>query len=102
DVRIRTCTGLLVDLRRPRYKFRRELWTQVRLASAVFLIDHPEKPNDYLGQSVAGMESALKAYSAIVKSDADARSKPLDDLLKQQTQGKLADAVSASISHCKF
>ena len=37
DVRILTCTGLLLDLRRPKYKYSTEMWAQLRLASAVFI-----------------------------------------------------------------
>lgn len=102
DVHLRTCTTLLRDIRRPRYKFRTELWAQVRLAGAVYLIEHPDHADDYLGEHLAGMQSALKAYSAIVKTNPDARSKPLDDLLEKQNQGKLPDVVKDLISVCHF
>src|SRR5215467_15212093 len=59
DIRIKSCTALLVDLRRPRYKYLTNLWTQVRVAGAVFHIEHPDKANDHVGESLAGMQSAL-------------------------------------------
>jgi hypothetical protein len=102
DVHLRTCTTLLRDIRRPRYKFRTELWAQVRLAGAAYLIQHPDHADDYVGEHLAGMQSALKAYSAIVKTNPDARSKPLDDLLEKQNEGKLPDVVKDLISVCHF
>ncbi len=102
DVRIRTCTGLLAQLRRPPYQFRPELWAQLRLASAVFIIEHPDQAGDRLAESLAGMQSVLKAYSMIVKVNADARSKFLDDLLEKQSQGKLTDFVREATKPCHF
>ncbi|HKF22834.1 MAG TPA: hypothetical protein VKE93_14785 [Candidatus Angelobacter sp.] len=102
DVRILTCTGLLQDLRRPRYKYRTEMWDQLRLASAVFIIEHPDQAGDRRAESLAGMQSLLKAYSAIVKTDPQAHSAFLDDLLVKQSQGKLPDFVRDATKLCKF
>jgi hypothetical protein len=102
DVRIKTCTGLLADLRRPKYKFRPELWTQLRLGSAVFLIEHPDKAGDRVAESVAGMESVLRAYNGILKANPDAHSKPLDDLLKKQSKGELPDFVREATKYCHY
>lgn len=102
DIRIRTCTGVLADLRRPRYKFRSELWAQLRLAGAVFYIEHPDQAGNHFGEHLAGMQSVLKAYSSMVKTNPDARSKPLDDLLAKQSQGKLGDFVHEAIGVCHF
>jgi hypothetical protein len=100
DVRIRICTQLLAGLRRPRYQFRLELTDQMMLSSAAFLIEHPEQARDNLAEEVAGMQSVLKAYSAILKSNPDAHSKSLDDLEQKRDQGKLTDSVREAIKDC--
>lgn len=100
DVRIRMCTRLLVDLRRPRYKFLPEIVTQLMLSSAAFLIENPDHARDNLAEEVAGMQGVLKAYSAILKGDPNAHAKPLDDVLQQQTQGNLTDWVRETIKDC--
>jgi hypothetical protein len=100
DVRIRICTGLLRDLRRPRYRFLTELAGQLMLSSATFLIEHPEQAGDSLAEGVAGMQGVLKAYSAILKGDSSAHSKPLDDLQQQQSQGKLTEWVRETTADC--
>jgi len=102
DVRIKSCTALLADLRRPRYQYLTELWSQVRLAGAAFHIEHPDKPSDHFGESLAGIESALKAYSSIVKTNPAARSKVLDDLVEQQSKGTLPEWVQERISRCRY
>ena len=50
---------------------------------------------------MAGVESALRSYSAIVKSDPDAKSKSLDALLEKQKQGKLAEFVRTASKGCE-
>jgi hypothetical protein len=100
DVHVRICTSLLSDLRRPKYKYKSEIGTQLLISSAAFLIEHPEQSDGIANQSVGGMEGVLKAYTAIVKAEPQARAKSLDALLEKQSAGKLADAVSAIVKDC--
>ncbi|HKD79680.1 MAG TPA: hypothetical protein VKH81_08300 [Candidatus Angelobacter sp.] len=100
DLHVRTCSTLLSDLRRPRYKYRSELSNQLLISSAAFLIEHPEKGDSIPVQSTGGMEGVLKAYSAIVKTDPQAKTKSLDDLLQKQKQGKLAKTVQEAVKDC--
>ena len=94
------CTALLVDLRRPGYKYRSALNSQLLLSSAAFALEHPDRASDGTAQNIGGMEGVLKAYSAILKSDPAAHAKSLDDLLQKQRQGKLADAVRSTVQSC--
>lgn len=100
DVHAHLCTTLLSDLRRPRYKYKSELGSQLLIAIAAFLIEHPEKSSDNLAKSVAGMESVLKAYTAILKTDPQATAPSLDEYLQKQKEGKLADVVQEKIKDC--
>ncbi|HET8892450.1 MAG TPA: hypothetical protein VFQ41_26380 [Candidatus Angelobacter sp.] len=102
DVRIRMCMQLLPDLRRPRYKFRAEILDQMMLSSAAFLIEHPDKTGDHLAENVGGLQGVLKAYSAIVKINPDARVQALDDMLERQSRGKLAEFARETIKACQF
>lgn len=102
DVRIRMCLQLLPELRRPRYKFRPEILSQMMLSSAAFLIEHPDKVGDHLAENVGGLEGVLKAYSAIVKSNPDARVQALDDMLEKQSRGQLVEYARENIKPCHF
>ena len=82
---------LLPELRRPRYKFRLEIVDQMMLSSAAFLIKHPDKAGDHLAETVGGLQGVLKAYSAIVKSNPDARVQTLDEMVERERQGQLVE-----------
>jgi hypothetical protein len=102
DINVNICAPLLfgADFIREQYKYTPQLSYQATFAEAAYIIEHPDKKGDTTAQYIAGMESALKVYSAILKSDATAKSKTLDDLLEKQKQGKLADFVRDSSKEC--
>ncbi len=102
DINVTVCAPIVfgVDFISEQNKYTPQLSYQVTFASAVFIIEHPDKANDTLAQYTAGVESALKSYKAILKSEPDAKSKELDDLLQKQSQGKLADFVRETSKDC--
>ncbi len=93
DVNVKLCLSLLGDYMKSKYKYSPEIAAQLTLASAAFVIEHPEKADDPFAQYVAGVESVLKAYQAILKSKPEAKSKALDELLQKQDQKQLEDYV---------
>jgi hypothetical protein len=101
DIHVKICPALLGDLRRPKYKYSSEISEQLLISSAAFLIEHPDQAENYRAQSLGGMEGVLKAYSAIIKADPQATTKPLDALLEKQREGKLADAVWEIAKGCQ-
>jgi len=102
DINVNICAPVLfgVDFIREQNKYTPQLSYQATFAEAAYIIEHPDKKNDTTAQYLAGVESALKAYSAIVKSEPGAKSKALDDLLEKQKQGKLADFVRDASKEC--
>jgi len=102
DVNVNICAPILfgLDFVKEQNKYAPQLSYQATFAEAVFIIEHPDKKSDTTAQYVAGVESALKAYSSIVKSEPGAKSKALDDLLEKQKQGKLADFVRDASKEC--
>jgi hypothetical protein len=100
DIHVRICPSLLADLRQPKYKYRSEIATQLLISSAAFLIEHPEQADGIAPQNVGGMEGVLKAYSAIIKADPQAKADSLDALLEKRSQGKLAEAVREKVKDC--
>lgn len=57
-------------------------------------IEHPEKASDKPAAGLSGLESALAAYSKILEANPSAHSKKMDELLKVQASGGLADYVN--------
>ena len=103
DVNVNICAPVLfgVDFIKEQNKYTPQLSYQATFGEAVYIIEHPDKKSDTTAQYVAGVESALKAYTAILKSEPSAKSKALDDLLEKQKQGKLADFVRDASSECE-
>ena len=103
DVNVNICAPILfgLDFIKEQNKYTPQLSYQATFGEAVFIIEHPDKKSDTTAQYVAGVESALKAYTAILKSEPSAKSKALDDLLEKQKQGKLLDFVRDASKECE-
>src|SRR5215468_10022132 len=103
DVNVTICAPVLfgLDFIKEQNKYTPQLSYQATFGEAVFIIEQPDKKSDTTAQCVAGVESALKAYSAILKSEPRAKSKALDDLLEKQKQGKLVDFVRDASKECE-
>jgi hypothetical protein len=103
DVNVTICAPVLfgLDFIKEQNKYTPQLSYQATFAEAVFIIEHQDKKSDTTAQFIAGVESALKAYTAIVKTDPSAKSKALDDLLEKQKSGKLADFVRDASKDCE-
>ncbi len=71
DVNVTICAPVLfgLDFIKEQNKYTPQLSYQATFAEAVFIIEHPDKKSDTTAQYVAGVESALKAYTAILKSE---------------------------------
>ena len=93
DIHVPLCPVLLREFNDAKYKYRHEITRQYMLASGAFIIENPGKAGDRNAMNLAAVESVLKVYSAILQQKPDAKWKPLDDLLKKQSQGKLDDAL---------
>jgi hypothetical protein len=93
DIHVPLCPSLLSEFNGMKYAYAHTITRQYMLASAAFLIENPGKAGDTKAMNLAAVESVLKTYSAILQQKPEAKARPLDDLLKKQSQGKLQDAL---------
>ena len=101
DINVNVCPVLLgQEFMISRYKYAPNLQYQVMFGNVAFLIEHPDKKDDTVAQYTAGVESALKAYKGILRADPEV-SRDMEDLLRKQTQGKLADFVKEASKACQ-
>lgn len=100
DINVTMCTPVLGDLGASRYRYAPQVGAQFGLGMATFIIEHPNQTTDLNAQYLAGVESALKVYSAILKARPNAKSEDLDELLDLQTQGKLDQTVRDRAKDC--
>ncbi len=102
DLAVTSCNGpldpLVEDEDRDRHG--RELYAQSVFGMAAFMIEHPDRKEEWVSVQKAGIESVLKAYRAMLKRNEDARWPELDDLEKARKAGRLADLVREEVE-CK-
>ena len=96
DYTVTVCDILgLTQGKKPRYAA--ELMTQLLFGNVTYQIKNPTQKGEMLFQ-LAGVDSVLKAYSAILVKDPDSHIKSLDDLLEKQKQGLLKQQMAPKIS----
>lgn len=93
DIHVPLCPAILSEFNGMKYAYSHTITRQYMLASAAFLIENPDKAADTKAANLAAVDSVLKTYQAILQQKPDAKAKPLDDLLKKQSQGKLKDSI---------
>jgi hypothetical protein len=98
DIHVPLCPALLGEFNNAKYKYRHEITRQYMLAGGAFIVENPRNASDTNAMNLAAVGSVLKVYTAILQEKPDARSKPPDDLLKKQSQGKLDDALRKQCS----
>ena len=95
DVRFVICSG---DLTKPlldkNSKYRAEIFAQYTIAMAAFKLGNPDKKDDEDAAQIAGFNSALKSYKAIVKLDPKAETPGMDDLITKQDKKQLPSLVA--------
>lgn len=93
DFHVLLCPALLTEFNGMKYAYAHTITRQFMMASGAFQIENPDKAADGKAIALAAVESVLKMYQAILQQRPDAKAKPLDDLLKKQSQGKLKDTL---------
>ena len=88
------CAQVLSEIQKNRAANAHEVSLQYVVSAAAFLYGHPEAATDSLAQNIAGIEAALNVYEAFVRADGKSRSKFLDTLQKQRTDGKLKEYLA--------
>lgn len=76
-----------------KHKFSNELFSQNIYGMAVFKLENPDQATDEKAAQVAGAESMLRAYEAMVKQNPKAKLAAADELLAKKADGTLAKFV---------
>ena len=87
DVHVSVCSSVLGDYFK--YKYSSELTVQLSFSEGAFSIEYPDKAGDQIAQYVAGVEGALKAYSAILRRNRRRDSKCWMTFCKSRLTGSL-------------
>ena len=97
QVSVTVCGGdLMKPLLDKKNKNGSELIGQYTIGMAAFKLENPDKKNDENAAQLAGIESALKAYEAMVKEKPKTSLAGMDDLIAKRNKGELKGLVDAA------
>lgn len=94
-VSVTACSLLLSGLEE-KYKYSGDLVTQYTIGMAAFKLGNPEKAGDEDAVQLAGVESAMRSYEAMLKTQPKAQHKFMDDLVAKRSDNTLAEYVKAN------
>ena len=94
QVSIVVCGGVVEPFLDKKNKFGSELSVAYTIGMAAFKLENPTKASDENAAQLAGVESALKTYEAILKEKPKAKFDTVDALLMKRNNGELAKYVA--------
>lgn len=101
DFEVKGCSGPLDVLAKDQEgPYARLLYVQSVFGIAAFMFENPKKADDWAAAQTAGIESTLKAYESVLKTDPDAHWKELDRLAAVRAKGKLRALVEKEMAKC--
>ena len=93
-VSVVVCAGKIVEpLLDKKNKYGSELTGQYTIGMAAFKLKNPDKADDENAAQLAGLESAIKAYQAMVKEKPKAQFVGMDDFAAKLQSGELKKMV---------
>ena len=99
DVSVTVCTDGIKPVMEKKNKFGGELLVHYSIAMAAFKLENPTKVDDEDATQLAGVESMLKSYEAMVKENPKAKFAGVDGLVEKRNKGELAALLEAN--NCK-
>jgi hypothetical protein len=97
-VSVKACSLLLSGVEE-KYKYSGDLVTQYTIGMAAFKLANPDKAGDDDAVQLAGVESAMRSYEAMLKTQPKAQHKFMDELVAKRSSNTLAEYVKAN--NCK-
>ncbi len=94
-----TLCSMMISQVEDKYKYKSDIFTQYTLGMGAFKLTNPEKAQDEAAIQLAGIESSLRFYEAIVKEKPKTKSAFMDELLAKRSAGSLSEYVAAN--NCK-
>jgi hypothetical protein len=96
QVSVVLCSDAMKLIPEKKNKFKSELLMQFTFGMAVFKLENPDQKNDEPAATLAGIESMLRAYNAMVAENEKAKSPGMDELITKQNNGELKALVEAA------
>jgi hypothetical protein len=95
EISIVLCSDTMKLIPEKKNKFKAELFLQFTFGMAVFKLENPDKKDDETAAQVAGLESVLRTYEAMLAENEKAKSAGMDELIAKRDSGELQTLVEA-------
>lgn len=92
-VNVTICSLLLSGLP-DKYKYNPEILAQYTIGMAAFKLSNPDRARDENAAQLAGVESALTSYQAMLKEQPKVKNAFLDDLVTKRSEASWANYVA--------
>lgn len=96
DVTVKVCSQQMKLIPEKKNKFKAVLLMQLNFGTAVFKLENPDKKDDENAATLAGLESVLRTYEAMIAENEEAKNTELDALVAKRNQGELKAVVDAA------
>lgn len=96
DVTINVCKGTIDLIPKKKNKFQSELFLQFTFGMGVYSLQNPDKKDDEVAATVAGLESALRTYEVMVAENKKAQNDAMDALVAKRAANELTTYVQAN------
>jgi hypothetical protein len=96
QVSVVLCSDTLKLIPDKKNKFKGELLMQHLFGIAAFKLENPDQKDDEKAAQLAGLESMLRAYEAMVAANEKAKNAELDALLVKRGNGELKAMIDAA------
>ncbi len=95
DVTIGLCGGVVGQFSDKKYKYKDDLLSSYSIGMAAFKLENPSKASDEMAAQLAGVETVLKTYEAILKVKPKAVSESIGALVDKRNNGQLAALIES-------
>lgn len=93
EVSVVLCSELMKLIPQKKNKFKSELLLQLTFGTGVFKLENPDQKDNEAAATLAGMESVLRTYEAMVSENEKAKSEGMDELVAKRDNGELKTLV---------
>lgn len=101
DLELRNCSGLAAPFANGSRPYDDELKAQQLLASAAYMLEHPDSASNAQAAARAGLLGCLRAYENIVRMRPDVSFPELDELIEQRDYGDFDAVIAAMLARCE-
>jgi len=100
DLRVDPCRAVLGELLLVRKLEAQQLYVQLEISTAKYLVEHPDAFRDRERAILGGLEGVLRTYDAMHHTNPSLQIGFVDELVERQARDELDDYVHEALAEC--